>query len=272
MPYLHINDKTCTRCGVCAANCPIGVIATDENGLPALAPGGESGCVACGHCEALCPAEAITVQDPRLSDRTYQLQGVKLAPGELGEYLASRRSIRSYRETPVEREVIEELLDVVRYAPTARNSQTVRWLLIHDTKELRRLTGLAIDWIRHMIASDKQNSAINFRGLVDAWEAGSDPICRKAPHLIVAYGHKESPFARNDAFIALSYLDVAAPSFGLGTCWAGFFQGALTNWPPLRNELNLPDGCVPIFAMMLGYPAVRFRRIPRRNPLSLTWR
>ncbi len=272
MPSLHVNDKTCTRCGVCAANCPIGVIATDENGLPSLTAGGDGLCVACGHCEALCPTEAITVEDPRLSDSTYPFRGVKVAPGELGEYLRSRRSIRSYKEAPVEREVIEGLMDVVRYAPTARNSQTVRWLLIHDTKELRRLTGLAIDWIRHMAAAQAKNSVINFQGLVEALEAGSDPICRKAPHMIVAYGHKELPFARNDAFIALSYLDVAAPSFGLGTCWAGFFQGALANWLPLRNELNLPDGCVPIFAMMLGYPAVRFHRVPRRNPLSLTWR
>jgi nitroreductase len=248
------------------------VIATGETGLPSFMAGGDGLCISCGHCQALCPVEAITVEDPRLSDRTYPLQGVKPSKEELGEYLRSRRSIRSYKEAPVERIVIEELMDVVRYAPTARNSQTVRWLMILDTKELRRLTGLAIDWIRHMASSQTPTSVINFKGLVEAWDAGSDPICRKAPHLIVAYGHKESPFARNDAFIALSHLDVAAPAFGLGTCWGGFFQAALVNWAPLRSELNLPADCIPHFAMMLGYPAVQYHRIPRRNPLSLTWR
>jgi nitroreductase len=244
-----------------------------DNEAPAFVPGGDSRCLACGHCEALCPSNSIGVADPDLSDRTYPLHGANLAPWQLGEYLRNRRSIRSYRETAVDRAVLEELFDVVRYAPTARNSQTVRWLLIHDTVEVRRLTGIAVDWLRHLATSDSpENADYNFEGLVKAWESGNDPINRKAPHLIVAYGHKESEFTGNDAIIALSYLDAAAPAFGLGTCWAGFFQAAAANWEQLREALNLPDGHVPIYAMMIGYPAVQYQRIPKRNPLSLTWR
>lgn len=149
----------------------------------------------------------------------------------------------------------------------------MRWLLIHDTGEVRRLTGIAIDWLRHLATSDSpQNAAYNFQELVKAWESGYDPICRKAPHLIVTYGHKESQFTGNDAIIALSYLDAAAPAFGLGTCWAGFFQAALTNWEPLRDALNLPADHVSVYAMMLGYPAVQYQRIPKRNPLPLVWK
>jgi len=273
MPSLHLNADACTKCGICIANCPIRIIAPDENGLPALVSGGEARCMACGHCESLCPTNAVSVADERLSDQRCPFQEVSLAPEKLGAYLRSRRSIRSYREAPVDKKVLEGLFDVVRYAPTARNTQTVRWLLIHDTKELKRLTGIAIDWMRHVAATDAQmNAAYDFGGLVAAWENGYDPICRKAPHLAVAYGPEDSHFTGNDAIIALSYLDAAAPAFGLGTCWAGLFQAALTNWEPLRKALDLPAGCVSIYAMMLGYPEAKYHRIPKRNPLSLTWR
>lgn len=122
MPSLNVNDQTCTRCGICTANCPLGVITLRGSEAPAFVPGGDSRCMVCGHCEALCPSHSISVADPELSDRTYPLHGVNLTPAQLGEYLRNRRSIRSYRETSVDRAVIEELFDIVRYAPTARNT------------------------------------------------------------------------------------------------------------------------------------------------------
>ena len=72
--------------------------------------------------------------------------------------------------------------------------------------------------------------------------------------------------------IALSYLDLAASSFGLGTCWAGYFHAAATMWPPMRNAVDLPERHTCFGAMMIGYPKYTYHRLPLRNEPRITWR
>jgi nitroreductase len=74
-----------------------------------------------------------------------------------------------------------------------------------------------------------------------------------------------------DAIIALTHFDIAAPAFGIGTCWAGFVAAASREFSPLREVLALPEGRVPAYAMMFGYPQYRVYGIPRRKPLQVTW-
>jgi nitroreductase/NAD-dependent dihydropyrimidine dehydrogenase PreA subunit len=273
MPELSVNPKTCTRCGMCVKVCPVRVIRLPHDGTPLYALDGASRCILCGHCQAVCPSGSITVDDQRLSPTVYEGTDAEIDPMLLGAYLRMRRSIRSYREAPVERATIEQVMDIVRYAPSSTNSQTVRWLIIYDTQEVRRLTGMAVDWMRDVVASKAPiSSYFNFDGIVRAWDEGDDLVCRMAPHLVVAYAHKDAVAAGTDAIIALSHLEVAAPAFGLGTCWGGFIQLAISQWEPLRAALNLPPGHVSIYAMMLGYPQFRYLRPPRRNPVDITWR
>jgi len=70
----------------------------------------------------------------------------------------------------------------------------------------------------------------------------------------------------------LTYLELAAPAFGLGTCWAGYFDVAANLWPPLKNALELPDGHTSFGAMMIGYPKYKYQRMPLRNQAKISWR
>jgi nitroreductase len=153
------------------------------------------------------------------------------------------------------------------------NGQPVHWLVVHDPAEVRRLAGLAIEWMRETAASGADHPLAGlFRVLVQTWDAGVDPICRGAPHLVVAHAVAGNPSAYTDSIIALAWLEVAAPSFGLGTCWAGLFQIAASASPALAEALALPEGHAPQYAMALGYPAYRFPRVPGREPVRVTWR
>ena len=273
MPELLVNEQKCTRCGKCIKTCPVNIIQASEGGLPGYVPGGAQRCLVCGHCESVCQDAAIRVEDPRLEAITHPDSISKISPELLGSYLRMRRSIRDYRVTPVDPAIIEQLLDIVRYAPSASNIQDVHWLVIHDTLEVRRLTGLVVDWMRSVVAVGSTiTSYFNFEEIIRDWENGKDTICRGAPHLVVAHAHKDAPMARIDGIIALSHLDIVAPAFGLGTCWAGFFQTAVTYWEPLRIALGLPPDHISIYALMLGYPAVHHLRPPRRNRASISWR
>ena len=72
--------------------------------------------------------------------------------------------------------------------------------------------------------------------------------------------------------LAVSYVDLMAQSMGLGTCWAGFFNAAANLWPPMNEALGLPEGHASFGAMMIGYPAFTYARIPLRKEARITWR
>ncbi|MDD1707495.1 MAG: nitroreductase family protein, partial [Methanoregulaceae archaeon] len=109
-------------------------------------------------------------------------------------------------------------------------------------------------------------------GLITAWDNGSDPICRGAPHLLVATVSEGPGSASIDAIIAVTYADIAAPAFGVGTCWAGFLSMAVHSWPPLKDALAIPKGYVYSYALMCGFAKFKTYGIPRRNPAKVTWR
>jgi nitroreductase len=74
------------------------------------------------------------------------------------------------------------------------------------------------------------------------WDSGIDSICHNAPHLLFAHIPSESIFGSTDAIIAITHFDIAAPSFGLGTCWVGFVEMAANAYKPLQDALALPVG------------------------------
>ncbi|MDH7500911.1 MAG: nitroreductase family protein, partial [candidate division NC10 bacterium] len=65
---------------------------------------------------------------------------------------------------------------------------------------------------------------------------------------------------------------LAAVSWGLGTCWAGYFHAALNYYPPLAQGIGLPPGHQGFGAMMIGYPKYRYHQIPPRKQPNISWR
>lgn len=58
---------------------------------------------------------------------------------ELKQCIETRRSVRRFREDPVPQETLRELIRLASYAPSWKNSQTVRWLPVTDLALLQRL-------------------------------------------------------------------------------------------------------------------------------------
>jgi nitroreductase/NAD-dependent dihydropyrimidine dehydrogenase PreA subunit len=266
---ITIDPETCTRCGTCSDVCLMQVIAPAEEGeLPHVEKGKSAMCMSCGQCVAFCPTGAIT---PDSGDAAETIKSGKISVDSLGTFIKSRRSIRKYQPEPVPVETIEAILDIARYAPSASNGQPVEWLVIHDPKEVRKVAGLTIDWMRELAESNHPLSSYAPR-FIAGWDSGRDMICHEAPHLLVPHIPADNPMASNDAIIALTHVDIAAPAFGLGTCWAGLVAMASHSHQPLLDFLSLPKGRVPAYAMMFGYPKYTPHQIPPRKPLQITWR
>jgi nitroreductase len=189
------------------------------------------------------------------------------------QFLRTRRSIRHFQDRPVEKEKIRRLIEVARYAPTGANQQPVEWLVLSDRSHLRGLSGLAVDWIREVIKDPQALAARPYlSGLVSGWEAGQDSVLRSAPVLVIASAPKEAINGLVDLTLALSYLELLAPTIGLGTCWAGILQGALRASPSVRAAVGIPEGHPHYYGMMLGYPDVKFYRLPERKAPRITFR
>lgn len=273
MTIIVIDSEACTRCGICSEVCPMGIILPGEGRkAPEVPHQAEAFCIRCGHCAVSCPDRAISIEFLRDADIPVPA-GFPPSPALVSYYLRNRRSVRHYTKKTVPRDTIRDILDVARYAPSGVNQQPVHWLVVHDPAEVHRIAGLTMDWIRHEAASaDPALPGMMTARLIASWEKGADPICRGAPHLLVAAVREGQGSSLIDGIIAVTYADAAAPAFGVGTCWAGFLSMAVKAWPPVLEALTLPDGYGYCAALTCGYPKYRTYGIPPRNPLKVTWR
>ena len=241
-----------------------------ETPLPNVPEAQAGMCIRCGHCEIHCPSHALLLT--YLADETTPLPAAgQISPDDLGIYLKTRRSARAFKKEPVPRETVARILDIARYAPSGGNGQQVGWLVIQDPKEVHRIAGLVMDWMRTLKDSNHPMSGY-IPGLVAAWESGADPVCRGAPHLVIAHIPEGNPVASVDALIALTHFDIAAPAFGVGACWAGFLSMAARSYEPLKAALALPPGREYSYGLFFGFPQYKIYGIPRRNPALVEWR
>ncbi len=274
MPLFAADKEKCEQDGLCVAECPVGIMEfKDKNQVPTPTDDADELCINCGHCVAVCPHGAMSHKNMTPEQCPPVRRDWLLNPEQVEHFLRSRRSIRTYKEQPVEREVLTKLIEIARFAPSGHNLQPVRWLVFYNGKEVRRLAGLVIDWMGDLLEKGTPLAkALHMDRVVAAWESGVDRICRGAPHVIVVHAPKEERTAPPACTIALAYLELAAPSFGLGACWAGYFHAAANLWPPMREALDLPTKHTPFGAMMIGHPKYNYQRLPLRNEPHIIWR
>ncbi|MDZ7760585.1 MAG: nitroreductase family protein [Desulfovermiculus sp.] len=263
MNKIIIDSEKCLQDGLCIQECPFGIFAPSENGVPTVAAGAEAGCINCGHCIALCPGAAITVNGLGPEDCDPVHRDLAVSREQVVQFFRSRRSIRSYKNEAVEPSTLEELLNISRWAPTAKNVQPVNWIVLQNANDVAELSAMVIDWMRtKQIQPD----------IVQAYEQGWDIIHRGAPCLLVAHAPNTGIKPVEDCCIAAATVEAAAPAFGLGACWAGFFMSATMEHQPINDFLQLPEGHRVYAALMLGYPQYTYRRIPPRKELQVEWR
>jgi nitroreductase/NAD-dependent dihydropyrimidine dehydrogenase PreA subunit len=274
MSLLIVDESKCKQDGFCVKDCPRAIIRIkDKESYPELVPGGEQFCLTCGHCVAVCPHGAMSHTKVPIEDCAPIQKEIAINEPQVVQFLRSRRSIRLYKDKPVEKQKIQRLIEIARYAPTGSNTQLLEWRVFASRDKVKELAKLAADWARALLEKDPQAAKFPYiPGIVAAWDAGYDAMLRGAPAVVVASAPKEDLNGTVNLTLALSYLELAAPSMGLGTCWAGLLKGALLGWPPLQKAIGLPENHTHFYPMMLGYPKARYFRLPERKPPKITWK
>ena len=156
------------------------------------------------------------------------------------EVIRKRYSCRAYQEKSVERQKLESILDAARLAPSAKNTQDWRFVVVTDKQTKRQVA-----------ATTNRPEVFEKAGAIIAACSNSD--------YVMQCGQAIGPI---DVAIALEHICLQATELGLGTCWIGSFDPK-----KVRRILGIPDDIVIVELMAVGYPADN-RPEPKREPMD----
>lgn len=175
---------------------------------------------------------------------------------ELSQLLNRHRSIRSYKPDPIEPALVEQVCgDAIAGGSSSGNLNSVSIVLTRDVERKRRMHELHFgqdmvleaplvvtvcadwfrtrEWLRHRGARDNFNNLIGYH--------------------VAAF----------DAMIIAQNLCLGFEAHGLGICYMGT---TLHSMGEIAAYLDLPDTCVPVTAIVVGWPA---EDPPKRDRLPL---
>jgi len=135
--------------------------------------------------------------------------------------IESRRSIRKYDGRAVTAEVLAQVLEAARLAPSANNRQDWRIVVVTDRKTLESLVPVS----------------------------GGQRFVGECYAYLVGVAESGGTMSTVDLAIALDHVSLRAVELGLGTCWIGDFDPN-----GVRQVLGIPDDHEVPICMTLGYP------------------
>ena len=274
MNVFAVDHDLCRKDGICAMVCPVHIIDAEVGAYPTMDKHKAAYCIGCGQCKAFCPTQACAA--PGLDRKDCQILHPEHMPTaeQVEELAASRRSVRNFKNKNIPREQFERLLAAARFAPTAKNVQNLRWIVLESREQVVRLAELVVDWLRILPQADATMSeGVHARGLVSAWDKGIDVITRTAPHLAVVVA-PQWHWGRTDSAIAATYLELLAHAQGIGCCWGGYICTALEHpaAQPVRDFLGIGPDEMAFAAQMMGYPLFKSKARPVRKQPDVTWK
>jgi nitroreductase/Pyruvate/2-oxoacid:ferredoxin oxidoreductase delta subunit len=290
MPTITINADLCRKCGMCLSICPASVyIQETKESIPEVTNTGF--CISCGHCVAICPHDAIIHSEfPEDSVKLVNTENMP-SPGELIELLRTRRSVRLFKDKPVEKELIERIIDAARFAPSAHNLQTTEYIVIQDKELLREIVQATSRYYQKLISQlhnplirpfillmmRKQARTIidvllpGLEQLVLQVQRGKDRILRNAPALMLAHADERTFSMDVNAHLALQNTALMIHAQGLGSYWTGYLVGACERDKSLQQLINLPKNHRVYGGLAIGYPQFKFEKWPERKIPKITW-
>jgi len=139
------------------------------------------------------------------------------------EAIKKRRSIRNYKDRPIPKDMLQELVDAARFAPTARGVQAWEFIIITDPETLKKLGGLI-----------ENARFISFAKACIAVFSG------------------DTKYYLEDGCAATENILIAATALGIGSCWAAGDKKPYCG--EVAGLLSVPDSLKLVSLIALGYP------------------
>jgi len=150
---------------------------------------------------------------------------------DVSDAIQARRSIRRYERRRIPADVMQDLLNAARLAPSANNAQRWTIVVVTDDETRRRLAPVS----------------------------GNQRFVGECSAYLVGVTERDS-YSSIDLAIALDHLSLRAVELGLGTCWVGDFEP-----DSVKRILGIPEELDVPICMTLGYPTIIPNARGRKN-------
>ena len=162
------------------------------------------------------------------------------------EDLITRRSVRKFKDHPVPKELLDQVIEAGRYAPSGRNFQSSIIIAVSNPE------------LRNRIAE------INCR--IGGWAKDFDPFYG-APTILIVLGDKSRPNYLYDGSLTMGNLMNAAHAVGLGSCWIHRAREEFETeeGKVLLKKWGIEGANIGVGHCILGYPDMEYPEPKKRK-------
>jgi len=179
---------------------------------------------------------------------------------EAVEMIKGRRSIRKYKDEVVDRALMEEIIEITRYAPSWTNSQTPRFTLVENAEIISKFASEGVKGFVYNMDTLKNAKGVAVLSFVEGKSGRTDKYD-------IETSENPGRWEYFDAGIACQTFCLAAHAKGVGTCIFGVIDEAV-----VAEAINLPEGETVAALIVYGYPEGEVKA-PRRKEVDdlLRW-
>ncbi len=180
---------------------------------------------------------------------------------ELKEAIEKRRSIRKFKPDPVPDEIVGQLLEAARLAPSGTNLQPWRFIIV-KSPEMREKLGAAIPFkfvvqapLIFVCCADLSSLNATGERMVELAEAGAflgtelENIDASGYTGRIMEAEVAKAYLAMNVAIAVEHMALRAADLGLGSCWTGMFSRK-----KIKEILDLDDSLHVVIILPVGYP------------------
>ncbi|MFX1256222.1 MAG: nitroreductase family protein [Promethearchaeota archaeon] len=287
---INVDLSICTKCEACVRECPARLYYIREKQL-FIRRSADIMCIECGHCVAICPVKAIKLNNFSIENVIDISKDFKIPSyNHLLNLIKSRRSIRQFNKDPIPKDLWEKLIEAGRYSPTGHNSQNVHFTIVRNPELLKKFSDEITKGFMNLsvIFEDPKKRSqlkslvpkeylqltkmilLGFKEMLKGMERGEE-FWRWKGKLLVIHGPKNTTGLIYDCAVAASSIMLAAESLGLGTCSLGMATIAVNQFEAVAQVIELPKNHIAGYILAVGFPKVKYYRIPPRQPGKVKW-
>jgi nitroreductase len=189
---------------------------------------------------------------------------------ELSDIIASRRSIRKFRQEDISADIIRLLLDAARLAPSGSNLQPARFI-VAQSQAAKEALGQCTPYkfivkasvvfvccadLKAISTRDNRMGELLEAGAFDGVDVSFDSASPYASAVMEAEAAKA--YLSMNVAIAVEHIVLKAVDLGLGSCWLGRFDR-----DKLKEYLKLDERIYPVVLLPVGHPDQTPKARPR---------
>ncbi|MFI3261328.1 MAG: nitroreductase family protein [Rikenellaceae bacterium] len=172
------------------------------------------------------------------------------------EMIKERRSVRTYKNEKVDRELMKEIIDICRWSPSWANFQIARYTIVDDEAMIQQIYEKGVNGFAYNMATLKNTKGVMVLSYVKGKSGKKDRESYATKKVVEAW-------EMFDAGIACQTFCLAAHAKGVGTCIFGIIDDEA-----IADIISLPEGETVAAIVTYGYEDGERPVAPKRKALE----